>query len=219
MSLRHHKFLRNRHDSSCIFLECAWGDQHVISEECLGCKDFTDYYHGYTLPCKDVMCQWCFCKLLEMAIKKEGSYPPRCCGKEVDPAKITSFGRSPLEKDIIERYKKKQEKSSVQIRTYCSAPTCGALILPHPVLRGQNARCGRCGSSTCILCKKASHIGKKCSWDVAEVEFLAEAQENGWKKWPKCSIWIGRIEGCNDMQYGTHPHPDSSLMIDNLQVY
>ena len=200
VSLVHERLLRRSRSLSCILLMCAWGDQHVISEECVICQELTDHYHGYRLPCYDMMCQECFCRSLEMAIKDESCYPPSCCGEHVDLDKILSFGKTDIEKEITKRYKEKEKQYSVAIRTWCATASCETLIIPHPVLRGQNVRCGQCGLSTCTVCKKARHIGEECPWDDAEVKLLAKAHDNGWKKCPRCSIWVERIEGCDNMR-------------------
>lgn len=61
-------FLEGR-TMSCIDLKCAYSEQDNLSDKCIACREFTNYYHGYRLPCEDMLCQECFCRRLNMAVE------------------------------------------------------------------------------------------------------------------------------------------------------
>ncbi|OKP07400.1 hypothetical protein PENSUB_5989 [Penicillium subrubescens] len=155
---------------------------------CVSCNDIKESIDITKAPCLHNYCTVCLVQLVELAIRDESFFPPRCC-RQTLPLSIISALIGP---DLTRKYEEKSIELADPSRTYCSNQNCSAYILPDRVC-GYIGTCGKCGKTTCTICKQASHKGK-CRTAEDVVLDVATAQ-----KWQRCRCGhvVELNTGCN----------------------
>lgn len=114
--------------------------------------------------------------------------PAKCCGQEF-PAELLvrtlDTGKYNLYRSRLD-----ENRAGMGELLYCSRRTCSTRL----VLKGKGkgsptkagkARCGECGTVTCVVCRKQAHEGG-CQKDESFVELEKVRKEMGWKYCPRC---------------------------------
>jgi hypothetical protein len=82
-------------------------------------------------------------------------------------------------------------------RTYCAWPQCSSFIRPENI-DGGVARCGKCGTTTCAICKDQAHDGD-CPQDPAIQQTRDLAIQEGWQTCYNCHSVVELDSGCYHM--------------------
>ncbi|KXT13901.1 hypothetical protein AC579_2634 [Pseudocercospora musae] len=184
--------------------------------QCRICGDFPPPEQLLKLRCDCHYCDGCLERLFTIAMKDEGSYPPRCHRKTIS----LNLARRHLPKTLARIYRGKTLELSTKDRTYCHKVTCNVFIAPHSIHNGQ-AFCQKCRSVTCQKCKEAEHFGACASTGFELVRGLARQQK--WQQCPDCKRLVEKIDGCNhvlcrcgcDFCYKCGTHLDRCLCEDD----
>ncbi|KAF7975573.1 hypothetical protein HWV62_9275 [Athelia sp. TMB] len=183
----------------------ACGD--VGEATCPICSD------AITLPiklgCGHAYCSACIRHFLASA----SSFPLVCIGDE-DKCHI------PIPIPVIQRFLPVQQYTNLLEQAfityvdhhpedlkYCTTADCRQIYRCDKSKRGTIVHCPACLSSVCAACHEEGHEGMTCAErklqnDPEEQERLNEqlARESGFKRCPRCSVWIEKTEGCNHME-------------------
>ncbi|KAF7970146.1 hypothetical protein HWV62_24924 [Athelia sp. TMB] len=170
-------------------------------------------YDAITLPiklgCGHAYCSACIRHFLASA----SSFPLVCMGDE-DKCHI------PIPIPVIQRFLPVQQYTNLLEQAfityvdrhpedfkYCTTADCRQIYRCDKSKRGTIVHCPACLSSVCAACHEEGHEGMTCAErklqnDPEEEERLNEqlAREAGFKKCPRCSVWIEKTEGCNHME-------------------
>lgn len=160
---------------------------------CCVCLQNFRYDDVTSLQCGHSYCQACLKGHFMRAINDESLFPPRCC-RQMIPISLVD---AELSDDDRERFEDANIEFSTMNRVYCSNTDCAMFIRPS-LIKGDKAECGHCGSITCAVCKRASHIDD-CPLDTALQETLALAQTQGWQRCFACRTLVELDIGCNHM--------------------
>jgi hypothetical protein len=89
---------------------------------------------------------------------------------------------------------------------YCTTPDCNQVHRCNSSSASSVIHCPSCLSAVCSTCHEEAHEGLTCAErklhsDPVEQERLNDqlAMQVGYKKCPRCDIWIEKIDGCNHM--------------------
>jgi len=90
---------------------------------------------------------------------------------------------------------------------YCRTADCQQIYRCDTTPNGSMVHCPACLFSVCASCHEEAHDGMTCVErklhnDPEEQERLTDqfAHKEGFKKCPRCSIWIEKTVGCNHME-------------------
>lgn len=161
------------------------------SLRCISCQESKVYFDVVEVQCGHGYCKPCIQELVDLATKAETLFPLRCCRQPLDMQDIDIF----LTKELKERLEHARVEFDTHDKTYCCRPTCSAFIIPDTI-EGDSAICAKCGTATCVTCKKAGHDGH-CPEDPELQTTLALADENGWQQCNACKGLIELETGCN----------------------
>lgn len=162
---------------------------------CIACHESKKFFDVARVPCGHDSCQPCIQELVDLATKDESLFPPCCCRQHFDmnDMKIMNF----LTKDLKEQFERAKVEFDTRDQTYCCEGSC-SIFLPPDTIEGDKATCGKSGTTTCFICKKAGH-GGDFPEDLDLEATLNLANESGWQR---CNVCRGLIElehGCNHM--------------------
>ncbi|TWU74124.1 hypothetical protein ED733_005266 [Metarhizium rileyi] len=158
---------------------------------CAACMTDVPYHEAVECPCSHEYCRACMAALLQAAINDESLFPPRCCNQPIP----LDLNRSLFPPGLVGRYEAKKLEYATENRTYCHRAGCSAFI-PKPFIQDDIAPCVECQSTTCAICKGPYH-GGDCPEDVATMELLRVAEENGWQRCYSCRRMVDLELGCN----------------------
>lgn len=131
--------------------------------------------------------------------KDESRYPPRCCKKRIPVEQRRLIVKWEVMTVFLD---KMVERNTVaKNRTYCSNRECGVFVRPENVkIRNKTVTCPRCGSKTCIKCKRVECLPTVPCHDSELQGALNLIQENRWQRCKGCGTGVERTPGCNQMQ-------------------
>ncbi|UJR20435.1 hypothetical protein I4U23_023566 [Adineta vaga] len=143
------------------------------------------------VPCGHAYCIGCLKELFTTSMQDETLMPPRCCRKEIP----TDLARLTL-KETEDFNAKRLEYSTID-RLYCSQPTCSTFIPPSLIIDSIGT-CpnSKCRTTTCAICKGASHGNLDCPKDDDTAALLAAAKEAGWTRCYRCRAVVELTHGC-----------------------
>lgn len=156
------------------------------------------------LSCNCKYCVYCIRELFTISLQSENgisNYPARCCGDVIDHILI----QDSLTPQLRKAYKSKAEEMASNDPLYCGNTKCGAFILEANI-KDDFGSCGKCKMKTCVKkeCNKtkAEHLGVHtiCPGQLDTEELRTLAEEQGWKRCPKCYALTERNRGCNDIR-------------------
>lgn len=160
---------------------------------CCVCLEHFRHEDVTSLQCEHSYCHPCLKGLFMRATNDESLFPPRCC-RQMIPISLVD---AELSDNDRERFENAKIEFSTTERVYCSNSNCAKFIRPS-LIQGDRAQCDRCGSITCAMCKRASHVGD-CPLDTALQGTLALAQSQGWQRCFACRTLVELDIGCNHM--------------------
>lgn len=128
--------------------------------ECVVCMNLVDKRRVVSLPCQHTFCRACLMAGFKSALSSRKLF--KCCGTRVS----TTYDVDNLPIGLIASYKTLVMELTTRNPIYCSKISCGAFIPPTNI-RGPVAICTKylgasskkCGSKTCVMCKKPVHKG------------------------------------------------------------
>lgn len=161
--------------------------------QCIGCTETKRYFDVIEVACGHVYCTDCLQEHYRLASKDESLFPPRCCRMPFDFGQVCIF----LTKELKDQFQRAKVEFDTKDRTYCSYGACSAFI-PTDNVDGDTARCLKCGTVTCIVCKSNAHDGD-CPDDEALQNTLKLAAQNGWQRCYSCHRLLELDTGCNHM--------------------
>jgi len=159
---------------------------------CIICKEDKNRSDVLQALCQHHLCQDCFRTFVEVTIRNESLYPPKCCNVPIPLESGLHF----LDSSLVELFKRKAAEFSTSDRTYCFQSACSAFIPPERIFFGV-ATCPDCRSETCSICKGLLHLGSPCSvsFDDQVMDALIETEK--WARCPECKRTIELKEGCH----------------------
>lgn len=168
-------------------------DPASITRQCEACREEKKFFDLARTPCRHEYCRPCLEKLFETAMTDESLFPPHCCSQPIPMTTVRIF----LKSELVHLFEKKKVEFATPNRTYCCSPICSEFInVEH--IRGDVATCPECGTTTCTMCKAATH-GGDCPNDKALQQVLATASENHWQRCYSCRTVVELDHGCNHM--------------------
>lgn len=160
---------------------------------CEACGDRRHFAELAQAPCRHEYCKHCLTRLFRDSMVDESLFPPRCCKQPIPLDKNRLF----LDADLAHQFREKALEFSTPNRTYCHNRDC-ATFIPAASYAHTTASCGKCGSLTCITCKKASHDGD-CPYDEELQQVIQLARDQGWQRCQNCWGVVELNTGCNHM--------------------
>jgi hypothetical protein len=161
--------------------------------KCAACMDGFRTNEVVRLQCGHIYCDDCIKGLFIRATTDSGLFPPRCCRT---PISVDIVSEKLSEQELI-AFTNSQTEFSTSNRTYCNDSTCNTFIPPSQI-EGDDARCEKCDSVTCSICKNAGHDGD-CPEDTALQTTLVLANEMGWQRCRTCGAMLELSTGCFHM--------------------
>ncbi|CAD6500646.1 BgTH12-06355 [Blumeria graminis f. sp. triticale] len=166
----------------------------VPRNNCTACQNLLPSNILVRCPCSHDYCEDCLSDLFRASITDESLFPPRCCKQ---PIVLNSRVSEILSSELVDRFEEKKIEIETPDRTYCSNQLCSAFIRMEFIAE-EKAECKKCGTTTCIICKGASHIGD-CPSDKSLNLLLELAEERGWQRCYNCRRVVELEIGCNHM--------------------
>jgi hypothetical protein len=160
---------------------------------CIACREKKPLEDIWEAPCQHRYCGVCLEVMVQYWYKS--SRAPECC-RTVLPWEEY---KSKINPELVAALDAKREELDSTDRFYCSEQTCSAFISEQDISADTaTATCSVCKKQTCTKCKVAYHLGD-CVPDASVSDVLKQAEEEGWKKCPRCQIFVERVWGCPHM--------------------
>ncbi|KAJ3513769.1 hypothetical protein NLJ89_g2762 [Agrocybe chaxingu] len=186
----------------------------AVGRTCPICYD--DVLNPEQLGCGHTYCSGCLKHFLHSAVDAD-RFPLVCMGEDGKcsvPISIPFLHRFlPLQvfQQLIEAAFRSYLQRHAQELKYCPTPDCKQIYRVRQEVDAMH--CPSCLSTVCPRCSEEGHEGMTCEErriykDPAEQERLNVelAAGRGYKRCPRCSVWIEKIDGCNHMscKCGSH---------------
>jgi hypothetical protein len=163
------------------------------SAKCCSCLEDQPVEDVWQAPCEHLYCNGC----LEVLVNEwyKSTRAPECCGI---PMPWEDY-KSNINSELAAALDAKKEELDSHDRIYCWERTCSTFIGAAGISPGAaTATCGVCKRVTCTTCKAASHMGG-CVPDASISNELEQAEQEGWKRCPRCRMVGERVDGCPHM--------------------
>jgi hypothetical protein len=168
----------------------------ILYSECVACCETLAPEQFITLECEHDYCLDCFERMVEVNIRDEEHFPPKCCLQEV-PYEIVWLT---LKEELCKRYDLKSQEYAVPVinRWYCPNTQCGLWIPPQSLLKkSKHQTCPHCQQAICTACRGRTHKEQKdCPHDFGIQDVLDDAKIEGWLRCYKCHAVIELTAGC-----------------------
>ncbi|KAI8950260.1 hypothetical protein F4801DRAFT_353142 [Xylaria longipes] len=159
--------------------------------ECAVCMEADDMGSMVQAPCAHWYCHEDLQTAFQNAL--DSRQPFRCCLQEI-PVDLCAT----TTEDFRERYRLMILELTTPNPVYCSNRACGAFVPPVQYQGPDIAACRACESTTCRICRNATHVGI-CPQDVGMQQAVSLATRNGWRSCPSCNNIVEKRSGCNHM--------------------
>ncbi|OAP56225.1 hypothetical protein AYL99_09404 [Fonsecaea erecta] len=160
--------------------------------KCSACIELLPTHQMCRLECEHYYCRPCLETAIQTAVKEKRAF--RCCSKQAEPDVVGRW----LPARMYNAYTAVVEELSTPDPTYCHSWLCSAFI-PTAHYVGDTARCPRCSSVTCRLCKQKAHGRVVCEQDAAGQALLGLSETRKWMRCPHCKTMVERYSGCLHM--------------------
>ena len=171
---------------------------------------FTDTLYPEMLECGHGYCSGCINLFLKAAADNK-KFPIACVGEDatcnvpIALPFIRRFLPHYTFKHLLESaFAAYLEQNPTQFR-YCKTPDCRQTYRRQPADRGASITCPSCFAKTCSSCSE-DHENLTCEEyriyrDPGEQERLNVelANTHGYKRCPRCAVWVEKTGGCNHM--------------------
>ncbi|PFH60878.1 hypothetical protein XA68_10191 [Ophiocordyceps unilateralis] len=167
--------------------------------DCVVCMGDVSRSKAARLKCGHAMCRACLERSFKLSLTDPQHMPPRCCTQDHIPL---GHVERIFDAGFKRAWNRKFTECSTRNRLYCPSRKCGEWIKPGAIRRENGvkvARCDRCKTKVCGSCKGKWHGDDECPKDEETARFLAQAQEEGWKRCFRCQAIVELKEGCNHM--------------------
>ena len=172
---------------------------------CLICLDQLSGAAVYVSTCGCFHCIGCINDAFRIALSGRQSFPPRCCGREIELMQA----RTLLRADLITLYQEKEAEYRAEKPMYCSNKQCNKFLL-EPYERAFKVEnltkfviCKDCKAVTCTDCKDSRIFhrdGVQCIETLASNGLQEMSQDKRWSRCPSCQHLVEKSEGCNHMR-------------------
>ncbi|KAI0965131.1 hypothetical protein F4678DRAFT_453479 [Xylaria arbuscula] len=159
--------------------------------QCAVCMEEDDMGSMIQVPCTHWYCHEDLQTAFQNALNVR--QPFRCCRQDI-PVDLCPTA----EDDFQERYRLMILEFTTPNPVYCSNRACGDFVPPSQYQGPDIAACRTCGSTTCRMCRNATHTGI-CPQDVGMQQAVSLATRNGWRSCPNCNNMVEKRSGCNHM--------------------
>ena len=194
ISSRHRS--QNRDPGQATEISDQQTSDNSIRRDCTACQESVVVLDLITAPCGHNYCKDCIRRLFTSAIGDDELFPPRCCRQAIP---ISSVG-SVLSRDERQAFMDKLVEFNTPDKIYCSRPSCSAFIRSNSIAN-EVARCPKCRTRTCTICKSRAHAGRDCPRDTGLQEVLNMADQEGWQRCYRCGKMTELVDGCNTVTY------------------
>lgn len=160
---------------------------------CFGCDTPNPVANDAKLQCSHWYCKNCLSYIFQAAISTR--HPARCCKVDVPVSKA----RTTLEESVFESYERHLHELSFKLPVYCSSGGCEYSIVGEQVDERRIVSCSKCGTETCLCCRKQSHEGV-CELDESVESSRTLAEKGNWSPCPNCSRLVELTQGCYHMK-------------------
>ena len=157
-------------------------DITLLKVECFVCMmDDLPANKTTKLGCGHRMCHSCLKRQFSLSVSDLQHMPPTCCTAEHIPFKYVDS----LVDDKFKRlWNKKYQEYTTANRLYCPAKGCGEWITPTKIRMDvtygrKYARCHRCNTKVCVLCKSKFHTRRECPKDEETNRLVQTAKDQG----------------------------------------
>ncbi|GAW12935.1 hypothetical protein ANO14919_023080 [Xylariales sp. No.14919] len=159
--------------------------------ECVVCMEEDDMSSMIQSPCAHWYCHEDLQTAFQSALNSR--QPFRCCRQDI-PVDLYPT----LTDGFRERYRLMILELTTPNPVYCSNRACGVFVPPSQYQGPDIAACRACGSTTCRMCRNATHVGI-CPQDVGMQQAVSLATSNGWRPCPNCNNMVEKSSGCTHM--------------------
>lgn len=148
------------------------------------------------------ICMDCLRDLIFTSMKDFSLMPPRINKIELSEELIKNI----LTKNEYEKFINKKQEFYCQDKHYCQNKLCSNFINLDVIPSTQTVyKCSQCKNDNCLICRTLSHPDRDCYLNIEIKEKLEDETEKsfyelGYKKFPKCKIYIELSYGCNHMK-------------------
>lgn len=160
-------------------------------KKCCSCLEDTEIFLTNT-ACGHEFCRDCLKHLFLGSIKDEELYPPRCCGKGIQPEIALRL----LTYTELLSFSEKAIEYSAENRLYCAEPTCSKFI-PSSSIHGEHGICPDCHRETHLPCGALAHPNIDCPLDSGLQDILEIAGAQHWMRCSNCRNLVELHHGCN----------------------
>lgn len=170
-------------------------------EVCLSIKNFS-INEIEALNNNTNVCIECLRVLIFNSMKDFSLMPPKIKKIELSEEILTKI----LTKNEKDEFDMKREEFFCTDKHYCQNKKCSNFINMDLIPSTQTLyRCLKCGKFNCLVCRTLSHIGIDCYINIENKENSDLDTEKsfklfGYKKCPKCKMYIELSYGCNHMK-------------------
>ena len=193
------------------------------SVECAFCKEQCPTSSALGTPCSHYVCRSCVTRNVEVCVRDETTYPPKCCGRGLPSQDLVKLLK---DSSLRARYESKciEYGTAIRDRVYCckctdflgpketrgassssssssssSTVVASFTTLPRSVVHGA-LYCFRCLVTTCTACGQAAHPSRLCQDTPADLAFKKLSTDQGWQKCPNCEAVVDLEVGCYHMK-------------------
>jgi len=178
----------NDHSAAPAVYECACGDS------------FTERQLSQLvmLNCGCPRCNDCLNGNIAVGLESRRSYPPRCCGIEIEIPMIQEH----LTEAHLNRWIEVKDEYRDKAPVYCAVKTCSAYLTKDTLDQEHRwALCSKCNVKTCTgcLCLESDHTqANQCPEHIDKLDKELFEKER-WKPCPGCKLMVEKAEGCDHM--------------------
>jgi len=154
-----------------------------------------------TLKCQHQMCSACLRQLVRVAMSDVSLIPIKCCNILL----CEDLMREVLDSAEFVHFLRMSEEKRARNKMFCTNPACSQLINLDKFagIEGSGELdCPACTQKLCIKCKSTWHAGQTCAQrqsSAEEAQLDEIAAQMGWKRCPKCIVYVNLRVGCNHM--------------------
>ena len=186
------------------------------SVECAFCKEQCPTSSALSTPCSHYVCRSCVTRNVEICMRDETTYPPKCCDRKLPSRDLVKLLK---DSSLRTKYESKciEYGTAIRDRIYCcrctdflGAKGTGASSSSSPAVVSYStlARpavqevlyCYRCLINTCTACRQAAHPSRLCQDTPADIAFKQLSTDKGWQKCPNCEAVVELHVGCYHMK-------------------
>ncbi|XP_019198322.1 PREDICTED: E3 ubiquitin-protein ligase RNF144A-like [Ipomoea nil] len=179
-----------------------------LCEICMDTKTENEMFRRCD-SCTHSYCSACIGRHVAAKIQENVSGGVKCpdvsCKGIIEPQHC----RSIIPRQVLDRWESAVCESMILAsqKFYCPYKDCSAMMVDDGGETVTASECPNCRRLFCAQCKVAWHAGKDCrefqslniedsERGIEDVMLMELAEENQWRRCPRCSIYVERRDGC-----------------------